>query len=64
MRPEFDICAVFPAIEDANRPTELELTAFAAFWDDRESEEQNLEAIAWWLDQGNHRQPFGDSSGS
>jgi hypothetical protein len=51
LRPEFDISALFPAREEADEPTELELSVFAAFWDDEESEAANLGAIAWWLEQ-------------
>ena len=57
MQPDFRLLDHFPDLEQL---TDRELSEFAGFWDDHESEGRNLDVIGWWLSQANHnrdRQP-------
>ena len=43
---------LFPDRQVRDRMSERELSVFADFWDDESSDEENLGAIAWWLERG------------
>lgn len=52
MQPDLDLDMLFPDRQARDRMSERELSVFADFWDDESSDEENLGAIAWWLERG------------
>ena len=57
MRPDLDMDALFPGLRSSGTLTERELSAFAEFWDDEASDDENLGTIRWWLDRAGRDNP-------